>query len=345
MSVHLCTLADVKRALHRDQNDTSIDDALVGARDVAELHVTRYIKQDFRQAAVQNTWTIYDRPEDGLIPMPLEGAAVAQVRFYRTPSATAYIGKPLIDYEVQHDGLQPPANLVVTGGGGVGSLTPSTQYFYVVTSANGAGETNGSNEATVTLTAAQTAATLSWQIYGGELVYKVYRVATQGTESTNPACLVDTVQASNVPVQPGSTGGPFTVSILDTGFPQASGSAPITNGTVLFGARHIRLHPTFFDVPFEGAVSMHLPDNWSRIEIDYIPTGVVPTPVRDAAALTAASLYLRGPISASGFTMEKLGDYMWSIRNFRSAAGSNEIIPEVAKALLRTYKRRGPLTT
>lgn len=341
---HLCSLADVKRALHRDQNDVSIDDALTGALESAEYHVSRYIRQDFRQGAVQNTWTIYDRPEDGLIPMPLEGATVAQLRLYRTPSATPYIAKPLIDYEVQHDGLQPPANLTGTAGGGTGTLTPGT-YYYVATAKNGAGETNGSNEVAVTLAAGQTAATLSAETYGGEQYINFYRVTTQGTESTNPTCLVASVQASNLPVQPGSTGGPYTISWVDTGAAPQTGSVPVTNATVVYGARKIRLHPTYFDVPFEGAVSAHMPDNWSRIEVDYIPTGVVPPPVRDATAITAAAIYLRGPMTASGFTMERLGDYMWTTRNFRSAAGSNEVVPEVAKALLRDYKRRGGMTT
>ena len=329
--------------LHRDTNDVSIDDALTGALEIAEVHVVRYIRQDFRQTAA-NTATIYDRPEDGLLPLPVAGCTVTQVRFYRTPSATAYIGKPLIDYEIQQsDGIQPPANLVVQANASGGSFAAGT-YYWVATALNGAGETQGSNERTATI-ALNGSATVAMQLYGGEQQIRIYRVTVQGTESTNAACLVGTFPVqSGVPI-PGQTGGPLTVAFTDTGAATTAGSAPITNGTTVIPPRKIRCHPTYFDVPFEGAVAAHIPDNWSRVEIDYVPTGVVPPPVRDATALTAATAYLRGPVTSSGLTTERLGDYMWSTRNFRDASGANEVIPEVAKALLRPWKRRGPLTT
>lgn len=341
----LASIADVKRALHRDANDTSIDDALASALEVAEEHVIRYVKQDFTRGGVQNTFTVYDRPEDSRVPVPVLGSTIAQVRFYRTPSATAYVGKPLIDYEVQHDGLQPPANLVVQQGASSGGSFTAGTYYWVTTAVNGAGETNGSNEYSAAIVSGGTA-TVAMQLYGGEQFVNIYRVAAQGTETTNPSCFVAQVPAqAGVPI-PGQTGGPLTVAFTDTGTATTAGSAPLVNGTQTVPARWVRLHPTVFDVPFEGATSMHFPDNWSRVEIDYVAPPVIPAAIRDATALTAAALYVRGPITASAFTSESLGGYSYTQRPLRGqTTGSNEVIPEVAKALLRPLKRKRVFTT
>jgi hypothetical protein len=337
----LASLADVKRVLHRDANDTSVDDGLSAALDAAQWLIRRYLRQDFTQTA-QNTATVYDRPEDTKIPVPVDGATITQVRFYRTPSATAYVGKPMIDYEVQHDGLQPPMNPAVSAATSGGAFTAGT-YYWVITAGNAAGETSPSAEVTATVVA-NGKATLSWQQYGGETYFNIYRVTASGTETSNTSCFVAQVAA-----QPGANvpGGLTSQTYTDLGAVTTAGAAPAYNQTFLEGPRWIRLHPTFFDVPFEGAVSMHFPDNWSRIEVDYIPPAQIPPPVREATALTAAAIYTRGPSTAAGLTMERMGDYMWTTRQMRGTDGGpdNEAIPEVAKGLLRPFKKRGMLTT
>ena len=343
MPTHLADVSDVKRVLHRDQNDTSIDDALTASLEAAEQHVKVYLRQDYSQTAV-NTYTVYDRPEDGKVPLPVTGSSVWQIRFYRTPSATPYVGKPLIDYEVQSDGLQPPANLVVSPVSGGGSFSGGT-YYWVTTAQNAAGETNPSNEASATVPNGGSA-TVAMQLYGGEQKIGIYRVPAQGTESVNASCLVGYFAPNSAVPIPGQTGGPITYSFTDTGAATSAGSAPTTNGTSTVPARYVRLHPTYFDVPFEGAVSAHIPDNWSRVEIDYTPPQVVPPVIREATALTAAALYVRGPITSSGFTSESMGGYSYQVRPMRGqSVGSNEVIPEVAKALLRPWKRSRVRTT
>lgn len=325
----LASLADVKRVLHRDANDTSIDDDLSGALEAANALIKRYLKQDHSQTAA-STYTVYDRPEDSLVAVPVQGSTITQVRLYRTASATPYVAQPLIDYEVHHDGVQPPAAFGV-GALATGGTFAAGTYYWVVTAGNGQGETNASIEISAVI-ALNGSASLSWTLYGGETFIKVYRGTASGAET-----LVTTLNAVN---------GVVAAAYTDTGTAPGTATPPPLNSTSIVPARNIRLHPTYFDVPFEGATAAHLPDNWSRIEIDYTPPPAVPAPVRDGCALTAAAIYVRGPLTASAFTSEHLGDYSYQQRPLKGAGGgANEAIPEVAKALLRPYKRRGSMTT
>lgn len=212
MAATVAQVADVKRLLNIPSTDTSSDDYLAKALEAALDVVANWLRRDYRTVDTNQTKTYYDVKEDGTIPMPFPGAQITTVRFFRTPSATAYTGVVTTDYEIED------------------------------------------------------------------------------------------------------------------------------------GGRTIRLHPTFFDVPFEGAVSAHLPDNWSRIEVDYTPSTAVPSAVRDGVALTAAAIFKRSPIAAGGLTSENLGDYSYTMKPMRGATGvgDSETIPDMAKAMLRPYKlRRG----
>jgi len=320
MAVTLATVADVKRALHvtTDDNDSITTEALGSALETAEQLVTRWLKQDYTQAG----------------------------------------------------GLSPgPTGLGVRVEPGLGKLNVGTYYWRVAAVVAGV-ETAASNE-TQAEVAQNSRAVLQWQAVQGAELYKAYRATVVGGMNTSPALVATFAPATTFtdvgePVQPGHAQG-ATMQFFDVredGYvpvplsgstvvqvrlfrtPKATAyiAIPVLDWEVEGSGRFIRLHPTFFDVPFEGAYSVHLPENWARVEVDYTPAATaIPTPVRDGVAITAAAIYQRGPTAASGFTEERMGDYMYMNRPMRGQGDMQETIPDMAKNLMRPYKRRTQL--
>lgn len=316
----LASVSDVKRALHvtTDDNDSVTSEALKAALEAAEALVTRWLKQDYTQAG-------------GLAPGPT-GLGV----------------------KVEPSG---------------GHLNVGTYYWRVSAVVAGV-ETAASNE-TQAEVAQNAKATLQWQAVQGAEQYKAYRSTVVGGMNTSPALIATFAPATSFvdlgePVQPGKAQG-ATMQFFDVkedGYvpvplsgstvvqvrlfrtPKATAyiAIPVLDYEVESNGRIIRLHPTFFDVPFEGAYSVHLPENWARVEVDYTPVATaVPAPIRDGVAITAAAIYQRSPTAASGFTEERMGDYMYMNRPMRGQGDMQETIPDLAKNLMRPYKRRTQL--
>lgn len=82
-------------------------------------------------------------------------------------AATASIGAP-----------NTPALATATGAGSIAAGT----YFYKITAINGAGETVGSGEASITTTTSSSTNTLSWNAVPGATSYRVYRGTVTNTE-------------------------------------------------------------------------------------------------------------------------------------------------------------------
>jgi len=80
-------------------------------------------------------------------------------------------------------------------------------------------------------------------------------------------------------------------------------------------------------------------DWWSRVKVVYTASGAIPTPVREAVAMTAASLYSQassGLVTAGDIQSEKIGDYSYTLAD-PDADGSADLAPPEALALLRAY--------
>jgi hypothetical protein len=80
-------------------------------------------------------------------------------------------------------------------------------------------------------------------------------------------------------------------------------------------------------------------DWWSRVKVVYTPSGAIPTPIREAVAMTAAAMYTSassGVAVAGGIQSEKLGDYSYSLAD-PDADASDNVAPAEALALLRPY--------
>lgn len=71
----------------------------------------------------------------------------------------------------------------------------------------------------------------------------------------------------------------------------------------------ILLRPSLAVQPFEGAYATRQLRVYSRVEVHYIGTGVVPRSVSEGVALLAAGYWKEGPAILSSITHEKIGDY------------------------------------
>ncbi len=86
-----------------------------------------------------------------------------------------------------------------------------------------------------------------------------------------------------------------------------------------------------------GATVEFRPNEWSRIEVAYTASNVVPTPVQEATAMIAAAWYIDAQGgAASTLISERLGDYSYT----RQADGSKLPIPNGAMTRLRPWNRR-----
>lgn len=70
--------------------------------------------------------------------------------------------------------------------------------------------------------------------------------------------------------------------------------------------------------PFEGALASRTLRTYSRVEVHYISTGVVPKHITEGIALLAAGYWTEGPALLQSIQHEKIGDY-----EYWTAAGSS----------------------
>lgn len=101
------------------------------------------------------------------------------------------------------------------------------------------------------------------------------------------------------------------------------------------------LRPSLFVSPFEGASAERRLRQYSRVEINYIGTGVVPRRVAEGVAFLAAGWWQDGPRVLQGLTSEKIGDYAYTIGGANDSNAQDPGFVQRAKFMLgRDFKRQ-----
>jgi hypothetical protein len=135
-------------------------------------------------------------------------------------------------------------------------------------------------------------------------------------------------------------GGTVTAVRLYT---SADGTARVATNLADYEVQdgQIQLRTSDVITPFEGAEGRRMLGSWARVEVDYTPAVVIPAAIRDATALTAASIYETSPGAISGVVSESMGGYSYS----RAPTKDNRdvTIPTLAKGMLRPHRRRRSL--
>ena len=80
--------------------------------------------------------------------------------------------------------------------------------------------------------------------------------------------------------------------------------------------------------PFEGARADRIMRTYSRVEVHYIGTGVVPRGVTEGIAFLTAGYHVYGPIALANFKSEKIGDYSYTL----GGSGPGEELPYMQQA-------------
>lgn len=99
------------------------------------------------------------------------------------------------------------------------------------------------------------------------------------------------------------------------------------------------LRPTLGISPFEGATAQRALRTYSRVEVFYIGTGIVPADVTEGIAFLTAGYYTDGPKILSGITSEKIGDYSYTRAG--NNPDSNPSYLDQALFFLTDYFRKG----
>ena len=90
----------------------------------------------------------------------------------------------------------------------------------------------------------------------------------------------------------------------------------------------IMLRPSLTYAPFEGALASRTLRLYSRVEVHYISTGVVPKHITEGVALLTAGYYSESPAILQSIQHEKIGDYEY----WTSAGSSGGSVGEAAYA-------------
>jgi hypothetical protein len=100
----------------------------------------------------------------------------------------------------------------------------------------------------------------------------------------------------------------------------------------------LMLRPMGTFEPFEGARAERLHRTYSRVEVHYLGTGVVPRAVTEGVAFLAAGYISYGPLVLAGMRSERIGDYSYTLAN----AGPDEELPYLrqARLFLSPYLRK-----
>jgi len=99
------------------------------------------------------------------------------------------------------------------------------------------------------------------------------------------------------------------------------------------------LRPVLQISPFEGATAQRRLRAYSRVEVHYIGTGVVPKAVSEGIAILAAGFYTDGPRALKGLKSERIGDYSYTVG---SGSAQDEMPEYQARAmwLLKPFLHR-----
>lgn len=104
----------------------------------------------------------------------------------------------------------------------------------------------------------------------------------------------------------------------------------------------LMLRPQRTIQPFEGARGDRIMRTYSRVEVHYIGTGVVPRGVTEGIAFLTAGYHTYGPQALSNFKSEKIGDYSYTL----GGLGVDEELPYMRQAyfflkpFMRTMRAR-----
>jgi hypothetical protein len=98
------------------------------------------------------------------------------------------------------------------------------------------------------------------------------------------------------------------------------------------------LRPMRTFAPFEGARAERFLRTYSRVEVHYIGTGVIPKGVTEGIAFLAAGYIEYGPKVLSGMKSERIGDYSYTLQG----QGTDEELPYMrqARMFLGRYLRK-----
>lgn len=123
-------------------------------------------------------------------------------------------------------------------------------------------------------------------------------------------------------------------------FPSELGHAP---GYDLTDDGRLILRPSFQVVPFEGAIAERTLRYYSRVEVHYIGSGLMPRAVSEGLAILAAGHWRFGPNILSGLNSEKIGDYSYTMEKPDASSGATSY-QSSAMWFLRPYLRKMRVT-
>jgi hypothetical protein len=99
------------------------------------------------------------------------------------------------------------------------------------------------------------------------------------------------------------------------------------------------MRPSLQVSPFEGATASRVVRAYSRVEVHYIGTGVIPAAVTEGIAFLAAGFWSDGPRALRGLTSERIGDYSYTMGDTADEAGMPSFIAR-AMWLLKPFLKR-----
>lgn len=101
------------------------------------------------------------------------------------------------------------------------------------------------------------------------------------------------------------------------------------------------LRPTLGFSPFEGATAQRPLRIYSRVEVFYRGTGVIPRTMTEGVAWLAAGYYQFGPQVLEGIKKEKIGDYAYESDIPKGSDGQPAYITQAAFFLNRHMRKAG----
>jgi hypothetical protein len=97
------------------------------------------------------------------------------------------------------------------------------------------------------------------------------------------------------------------------GVPLSPISLGLGHGYDITNDGRIILRPVLQMSPFEGASAQRRLRQYSRVEVHYIGTGIIPQAVTEGIAFLAAGYTIDGPRALKGIKSERIGDYSYTL--------------------------------
>lgn len=91
----------------------------------------------------------------------------------------------------------------------------------------------------------------------------------------------------------------------------------------------LMLRPSRVVTPFEGARADRIMTTYSRVDVHYIGTGVVPSAVTEGIAYLTAGYHSYGPKALEAVKSERIGDYSYTL----GGIGPGESLPYMEQAM------------